>query len=106
MELSWLSCFPSQAFANASDDGGVELPVRSSGKRQAKMIKNVKFIEIKGASHGLLWTRAEEINAALLEFLAWLARSPFSELSLEMACIDQHEFALRDVRHVFGHICS
>jgi hypothetical protein len=27
-------------------------------------------MEIKGGSHGITWTRAEEINAALLGFLA------------------------------------
>jgi non-heme chloroperoxidase len=33
------------------------------------MIKGVKYVEIKRASHGLTWTRAEEINAELLNFL-------------------------------------
>ena len=28
------------------------------------------YVEIKGASHGLTWTRAEEINAQLVPFLA------------------------------------
>ena len=46
------------------------LPADVTSRRQAKMIKNVKYIEIKGGSHGLPWTRAEEINAALVEFLA------------------------------------
>ena len=46
------------------------LPADFTSRRQAKMIKGVKFIEIKGGSHGLPWTHAEEINAALLEFLA------------------------------------
>ncbi len=41
-----------------------------TSRRQAKMIKNVKYVEIKGASHGLTWTRAEEINAQLVPFLA------------------------------------
>ena len=41
-----------------------------TSRRQAKMIKNVKYVEIKGASHGLTWTRAEEINAQLVSFLA------------------------------------
>ena len=45
------------------------LPAAVTSRRQAKMIKDVKFIEIKGGSHGLLWTHAEEINAALVEFL-------------------------------------
>jgi non-heme chloroperoxidase len=46
------------------------LPADATSRRQAKMIKGVKFMEIKGGSHGLLWTHAAEINAALLEFLA------------------------------------
>jgi hypothetical protein len=28
-------------------------------------------VELKGASHGLTWTRADEINAELVPFLAW-----------------------------------
>jgi non-heme chloroperoxidase len=46
------------------------LPPDATSRRQAKMIKNVKFVELKGASHGLTWTRAEEINAQLVPFLA------------------------------------
>jgi len=46
------------------------LPVDATARRQAKMIKNVKYVELKGASHGLTWTRAEEINAELVPFLA------------------------------------
>jgi non-heme chloroperoxidase len=46
------------------------LPADVTSRRQAKMIKGVKFIETKGGSHGLPWTHAEEINAALVEFLA------------------------------------
>ena len=46
------------------------LPADVTSRRQAKLIKGVKFIEIKGGSHGLLWTHADEINAALVEFLA------------------------------------
>ena len=45
------------------------LPPDATSRRQAKMIKNVKYVEIKGASHGLTWTRAEQINAELLPFL-------------------------------------
>jgi non-heme chloroperoxidase len=46
------------------------LPIDVTARRQAKMIKNVKFIEIKGGSHGLPWTHAEEINIELVKFLA------------------------------------
>ena len=45
------------------------LPADVTSRRQAKMIKNVKFIEIKGGSHDLLWTHAEEINTELVKFL-------------------------------------
>jgi pimeloyl-ACP methyl ester carboxylesterase len=45
------------------------LPADVTSRRQAKMIRGVKFVE-KGGSHGLLWTHAEEINVALVEFLA------------------------------------
>jgi non-heme chloroperoxidase len=46
------------------------LPADATSRRQAEMIKDVKFIEIKGGSHGLLWTHAEEINSELVKFLA------------------------------------
>jgi non-heme chloroperoxidase len=46
------------------------LPADVTSRRQVKMIKNVKFIEIKGGSHGLLWTHTEEINTELVKFLS------------------------------------
>jgi non-heme chloroperoxidase len=46
------------------------LPADATSRRQAKMIKGVKYVEIKGGSHGITWTRAQEINAELLTFLA------------------------------------
>jgi pimeloyl-ACP methyl ester carboxylesterase len=46
------------------------LPADATSRRQAKMIKNVKYVEIKGGSHGITWTRADEINAELVPFLA------------------------------------
>jgi pimeloyl-ACP methyl ester carboxylesterase len=46
------------------------LPINATARRQAKMIKDSKFIEIKGGSHGLPWTHAEEINAELVKFFA------------------------------------
>ncbi len=46
------------------------LPPDVSSRRQAKMIKNVKFVELPGGSHGVLWTHADEINAELVKFLA------------------------------------
>jgi non-heme chloroperoxidase len=46
------------------------LPADATSRRQAKMIKKVKYVEINGGSHGITWTRAEEINAELVRFLA------------------------------------
>jgi non-heme chloroperoxidase len=45
------------------------LPADASSRRQAKLIKNVKFVEIEGGPHGLLWTHAAEVNSELLKFL-------------------------------------
>jgi non-heme chloroperoxidase len=46
------------------------LPADATSRRQAKMIKNVRFVEIKGGPHGLLWTHADEVNFELVKFLA------------------------------------
>jgi non-heme chloroperoxidase len=46
------------------------LPPDASSRRQAKLLKKVKFIELAGGPHGLLWTHSEEVNRALVEFLA------------------------------------
>ena len=46
------------------------LPADATSRRQAKLIKNVRFVEIDGGPHGLLWTHAEQVNAELVKFLA------------------------------------
>jgi non-heme chloroperoxidase len=46
------------------------LPPDATSRRQAKMIKNVKFVELPGGPHGVLWTHADQINAELVKFLA------------------------------------
>jgi pimeloyl-ACP methyl ester carboxylesterase len=46
------------------------LPADATSRRQAKLIKNVKFVELKGGPHGVLWTHAEEVNSELVKFLA------------------------------------
>ena len=46
------------------------LPIDATARRQVKMIKGSKLIEIKGGSHGLPWTHGEEINAELVKFFA------------------------------------
>jgi non-heme chloroperoxidase len=46
------------------------LPPDATSRRQAKMIKNVTFVELPGGPHGVLWTHADAINAELIRFLA------------------------------------
>jgi non-heme chloroperoxidase len=46
------------------------LPPDVSSRRQAKLIKNVKFVELKDGPHGVLWTHAEQVNSELVKFLA------------------------------------
>jgi non-heme chloroperoxidase len=46
------------------------LPIDSSGRPFHAAFPEAEYLEIEGAPHGLLWTHADEVNAALLEFLA------------------------------------
>ena len=46
------------------------LPADVTARPQAKMTKNAKYVEIKGGSHGLTWTHAQEINDELVKFLS------------------------------------
>jgi hypothetical protein len=43
------------------------------------MIKNVKYVKINGGSHGITWTRAEEINTELVRFLAQDTATSFTK---------------------------
>ena len=45
------------------------LPPEATSRRQAKMIKNVKFVELPGGPHGVLWTHADQVNSELVSFL-------------------------------------
>jgi pimeloyl-ACP methyl ester carboxylesterase len=46
------------------------LPPDATSRRQARLLKNVKFVELPGGPHGVLWTHADRINAELESFLA------------------------------------
>jgi non-heme chloroperoxidase len=46
------------------------LPIDSTGREFSKLLPSATYVEIEGAPHGLLWTHADEVNAALLDFLA------------------------------------
>jgi non-heme chloroperoxidase len=45
------------------------LPPDSTSRPQAKMLKDVKLVELKEGSHGVLWTHADQVNAELVRFL-------------------------------------
>ena len=45
------------------------LPIDVTGRRLHEKIKPEKYVEVKDAPHGLIWTHADEINRALLDFL-------------------------------------
>jgi non-heme chloroperoxidase len=46
------------------------LPIDSTGRPFHKALPRASYTEIEGAPHGLLWTHADEVTRALLEFLA------------------------------------
>ena len=46
------------------------LPSDATSRRQAKMLKKVRLVELPGGPHGVLWTHAEQINAELVAFLS------------------------------------
>ena len=45
------------------------LPPDATSRRQAKMIKNIKYVELPGGPHGVLWTHADRINEELVSYL-------------------------------------
>ncbi|MFC6022694.1 alpha/beta fold hydrolase [Plantactinospora solaniradicis] len=46
------------------------LPIDATGRPFHKALPSADYVEIDGAPHGLLWTHADEVNKALLAFLA------------------------------------
>ncbi|MEU7043724.1 alpha/beta hydrolase [Streptomyces varsoviensis] len=46
------------------------LPIDATGRPFHQALPHADYVEIEGAPHGLLWTHADEVNAALLAFLA------------------------------------
>jgi non-heme chloroperoxidase len=46
------------------------LPPVATSRRQAKLIKTAKLVELKDGPHGVLWTHADQINGELVKFLA------------------------------------
>ena len=46
------------------------LPPDATSRRQVKLIKNARLVELPGGPHGVLWTHADQINRELVKFLA------------------------------------
>jgi non-heme chloroperoxidase len=45
------------------------LPIDATARRFRQVLPEAQYVEIEGAPHGLLWTHADEVNAALRSFL-------------------------------------
>jgi len=46
------------------------VPIEASGGRMPDLIDGAELVRIEGGPHGILWTHADQVNAALLKFLA------------------------------------
>ncbi len=45
------------------------LPIEVTGRRLKNLIKKNVYVEIENGPHGLIWTHADQVNTALLDFL-------------------------------------
>jgi non-heme chloroperoxidase len=45
------------------------VPYNVAGAKTAKMVKGARLVTIKDGPHAITWTHAEEVNAALIDFL-------------------------------------
>ena len=46
------------------------VPFPAAGQRTAKLVKGTELVTIQGGPHNIAWTHSEEVNRALLQFLA------------------------------------
>lgn len=46
------------------------VPISAAGRRTAKMVKGAELVVIKDGPHNVAWTHADEVNSALVKFLA------------------------------------
>ncbi|WP_413451463.1 alpha/beta hydrolase [Georgenia phoenicis] len=46
------------------------LPIDTTARRFRTLVPAAEYVELEGAPHGLLWTHADEVNAALTGFLS------------------------------------
>ncbi|GAA1072892.1 alpha/beta fold hydrolase [Nocardiopsis metallicus] len=45
------------------------LPIDATARRFRELLPQARYVEVENAPHGLLWTHADEVNTALLDFL-------------------------------------
>ena len=45
------------------------LPIDATARRFRPLLPDAEYVEVEGAPHGLLWTHADDVNAALLAFV-------------------------------------
>ncbi|MFC5789997.1 alpha/beta hydrolase [Agromyces tardus] len=45
------------------------LPIDATARRFRALLPDAQYVEVEGAPHGLLWTHAADVNAALLQFV-------------------------------------
>ena len=46
------------------------LPYPNTGKRLPGMVADLQMVVIDGGPHAIAWTHADQVNRALLDFLA------------------------------------
>jgi pimeloyl-ACP methyl ester carboxylesterase len=45
------------------------LPIQFTGQRLTALVKDLTFVVIEGGPHAVTWTHADQVNAALADFL-------------------------------------
>ncbi len=51
------------------------VPFASAGQRTAQLVKGARLHVIKGGPHAVIWTHADEVTPALVEFLGSSAKA-------------------------------
>ncbi len=51
------------------------LPYEATGSRLPALLKNVRSTVIAGGPHAIIWTHADDVNQALLDFIGHLSRT-------------------------------
>jgi non-heme chloroperoxidase len=46
------------------------LPIDATGRRLPALVKGARLIEVEAGPHNIGWTHPEDVNRALLDFLA------------------------------------